>query len=101
MNNETAGSAKQSLDTENPAIDNILREILSDLLGLTRAQVAAMTDTTALFGAIPELDSLAVAGLLTEMEDRLNIQINDEDIDAELFESFGSLLQFAKKKLDD
>lgn len=101
MNNETAGSAKQSLDTENPAIDNILREILSDLLGLTRAQVAAMIDTTALFGAIPELDSLAVAGLLTEMEDRLNIQINDEDIDAELFESFGSLLQFAKNKLDD
>lgn len=101
MNNETAGSAKQSLDTENPVIDDILRGILSDLLGLTRAQVAAMTDTTALFGAIPELDSLAVAGLLTEMEDRLNIQINDEDIDAELFESFGSLLQFAKKKLDD
>ena len=92
-------SASPDSSSENSDIGAILRAILSDLLGLSAAQVAAMTDTTALFGAIPELDSMAVAGLLAEMEDRLGIHIDDEDVDAELFESFGSLLIFAKGKM--
>ena len=77
----------------------VLRSILSDLLGLSAEQVAEMDDDTELFGAIPELDSMAVAGLLTEMEDRLNILIDDEDVDAELFETFGNLTAFAKAKV--
>lgn len=92
-------SASPDSGRENSDIGAILRAILSDLLGLSAAQVAAMTDATALFGAIPELDSMAVAGLLAEMEDRLGIHIDDEDVDAELFESFGSLLIFAKGKM--
>jgi len=51
-------------------IENAIRELLSDVLGLTKAQVTAMDDESELFGALPELDSMAVAGLLTEMEDR-------------------------------
>ncbi|MFC4292766.1 acyl carrier protein [Sphingorhabdus arenilitoris] len=78
--------------------DQILRSILSDLLGLSAEQVGEMTAETELFGALPELDSMAVAGLLTEMEDRLGILIADEDVDAELFETFGSLTQFAEAK---
>ena len=76
-----------------------VRSILSDILGLSAEQVAAMDDDTELFGALPELDSMAVAGLLTEMEDRLDIMIDDDDIDGELFESFGSLVAFAKAKV--
>ncbi len=77
----------------------ILRSILSDILGLSPLQVAQMEADTALFGAIPELDSMAVAGLLTEMEDRLDIIIDDEDVDGELFETFGNLVAFAKAKV--
>jgi acyl carrier protein len=79
-------------------IENEIRELLSDVLGLSRTQVEAMDDDSELFGAIPELDSMAVAGLLTEMEDRLDIMIDDDDVDAELFATFGNLVTFAKAK---
>lgn len=80
-------------------IETTIRAILSDMLGLSATQVSAMNDDTELFGAIPELDSMAVAGLLTEMEDRLDITIDDDDVDGELFETFGNLVAFAKAKV--
>ena len=56
------------------------------------------TEQSGLFGHLPELDSMAVAGLLTEMEDRLDIVIEDDEIDGDLLETFGSLLAFAEAK---
>ena len=78
--------------------DALLRGILCDVLGLQAAQVTAFQDDTGLFGALPELDSMAVAGLLTEMEDRLSIVIDDDEVDGELLETYGNLLTFAKSK---
>jgi acyl carrier protein len=78
--------------------DARLRSILRDVLGLRAAQVAAFDADTGLFGALPELDSMAVAGLLTEMEDRLDIVIDDDEVDGELLETYGNLLAFAKAK---
>ena len=78
--------------------EKTVRAILSDILGLSQAQVAAMDNDTELFGALPELDSMAVAGLLTEMEDRLDIMIDDDDVDGELFATFGNLVAFARAK---
>lgn len=77
-----------------------VRSILSDILGLSAEQVAAMNEDTELFGALPELDSMAVAGLLTEMEDRLDIMIDDDDVDGDLFATFGSLVEFARSKVN-
>jgi acyl carrier protein len=79
--------------------ETTIRSILTDLLGLSAAQVAAMDTDTELFGSLPELDSMAVAGLLTEMEDRLGITIDDDDVDGELFATFGNLVEFARAKL--
>lgn len=79
-------------------IENAVRQLLSDVLGLSKDQVSAMDDNTELFGALPELDSMAVAGLLTEMEDRLGIMIDDDDVDGELFATFGNLVAFARGK---
>ena len=78
--------------------DQLLRRILADVLGLKAGQAEAFTAETGLFGHLPELDSMAVAGLLTEMEDRLDIMIEDDEIDGELLESYGSLLAFAEAK---
>ena len=78
--------------------DTRLRAILREVLGLQAAQVAAFDHDTGLFGALPELDSMAVAGLLTEMEDRLDIVIDDDEVDGELLETYGNLLAFAKAK---
>jgi len=79
-------------------IENAVRQLLSDVLGLSKDQVSAMDDNTELFGALPELDSMAVAGFLTEMEDRLGIMIDDDDVDGELFATFGNLVAFARAK---
>lgn len=80
-------------------IDQSLREILADVLGLSAEQVAGFDAETGLFGHLPQLDSMSVAGLLTEMEDRLGFIIEDDEIDGELLESYGSLLEFTRAKL--
>jgi acyl carrier protein len=79
-------------------VDSTLRAVLRDVLGLPEAQVAAMDESSELFGALPEFDSMAVAGLLTELEERLGILIEDHEVDADMLESFGSLLTFARAK---
>ena len=78
--------------------DRLLRKILTDVLGLKPGQAEAFTADSGLFGHLPELDSMAVAGLLTEMEDRLDIVIDDDEVDGEMLESFGGLLAFAEAK---
>jgi acyl carrier protein len=78
--------------------DQKLRKILTDVLGLKPGQAEAFDADTGLFGYLPELDSMAVAGLLTEMEDRLDIVIDDDEIDADLMETYGALLAFAEAK---
>lgn len=79
-------------------VDNTVRACLVDLLGLSRARVAAFDDATPLFGSLPELDSMAVATLLTELEDRLGISIDDDEVDIDMFETFGALVRFATAK---
>lgn len=80
--------------------DTTLRAILADVLGLKPGQAEAFTPDTGLFGDLPELDSMAVAGLLTEMEDRLDITIDEDEIDGDLFETYGALLAFARAKVE-
>ncbi len=79
-------------------VDGTLRAVLADVLGLDRARVAAFREETPLFGALPEFDSMAVAGLLTELEERLGILIEDHEVDADMMETFGALLNFARNK---
>jgi len=75
-----------------------LRAVLVDVLGLSETRVAAFDESTPLFGALPEFDSMAVAGLLTELEERLGIVIEDHEVDADMMETFGALLTFARNK---
>lgn len=79
-------------------VEETIRALLRDVLGIADARVASFTEATPLFGSLPELDSMAVAGLLTELEDRLGIVIEDDEVDGEMLESFGSLLRFARDK---
>lgn len=80
-------------------VGSILRDVLRDVLGISAERVQAFNDDTGLFGTLPELDSMAVAGLLTEIEDRLGIMIDDDEIDGEMLETFGALKRFAKGKV--
>ncbi len=78
--------------------DAMLRTVLRDVLGLDAARAAALGPDSALFGALPELDSMAVAGLLTELEDRFDFMIDDDEVDGDLLETYGSLLAFTQAK---
>src|SRR3546814_4045558 len=68
-------------------IDTPSRAVLRDVLWLSAERAASFRDETPLFGALPELDSMAVAGVLTEIEDRLGILIEDDEVDGEMLET--------------
>jgi acyl carrier protein len=80
------------------AISNVVRDVLRDVLSIDAKRTDAFDADTPLFGALPELDSMAVAGLLTELEDRLGIIIDDDDVDGDLLATFGSLTNYAIRK---
>lgn len=79
-------------------VEETVRGVLRDILGISADRAAAFDEKTALFGALPELDSMAVAGVLTEIEDRLGIIIEDDEVDGDMLETFGALVQFAASK---
>lgn len=80
-------------------METTLRALLAEVLGLPRKRVDAFDSDTGLFGALPEFDSLAVATLLTGLEEKLHILIEDDDVEAEDFMTFGRLLAFAERKV--
>jgi acyl carrier protein len=92
MRSETA------LNHERDTTDRTLREILQDVLGLARKRAEGLERDSGLFGHLPELDSMAVAGLLTEVEDRFAIVIDDDEVDGEMLETYGALLDFVCAK---
>lgn len=67
-----------------------VKEVLAETLELgDRAD--AFDAETPLMGALPELDSLAVLELILALEERFGIEIGEEDVTAEAFETLGSL----------
>ena len=78
-------------------IDAALRALLAETLGLSHSKVASFASDTALFGALPELDSMAVANLLTGIEERFEALIEDDDVEAEDFMTYGSLRAFVQR----
>ena len=95
--------AEENIVTESApkasGVDATLRALLADVLGLGEVRAAALTEDSGLFGELPEFDSMAVATVLTEMEDRLGILIDDDEIDGEIFETYGNLLAFSLRKV--
>jgi len=77
--------------------DGALRALLAETLGLPATKVAAFTTDTELFGALPEFDSMAVANLLTGIEERFDVLIEDQDVEAEDFLTFGALTAFVAR----
>jgi acyl carrier protein len=78
-------------------VDPSLRALLADVLGLAADRVAAFDSGTELFGALPELDSMAVANLLTGIEERFDVTVEDDDVEAEDFATYGSLHAFVER----
>ena len=80
---------------------NILNELLSvldEVLSLG-GRSAGFDRQTPLLGAVPELDSMAVVTLITGLEERFGIVVDDDDIDGETFATVGALADFVAAKL--
>ena len=87
----------QVADSEAQMVEATLRALLAEVLGISAKRVAAFDEATPLFGALPEFDSMAVAALLTGIEERFAILIEDDDAEAEDFMTYGRLLSFVKR----
>jgi acyl carrier protein len=81
-----------------PAILGDVTAVIVRTLGI-EDRAATLTAATPLFGAMPELDSLAVLELVTQLEARFGIAIDDEDITGEVFETVGSLAQYVHQSV--
>jgi acyl carrier protein len=78
-----------------PQLEKI-RLILTDTLGLRQLH---LDQSTPLLGSVPELDSMAVAGVITALEEHFGIQIHDDEISARHFATLGTLNEFVQSKL--
>ena len=77
---------------------NEVLALLDEILSLN-GRTAAFTTDTALLGAIPELDSMAVVALITGMEERFGFVAEDDEIDGGIFATVGTLIEFVESKL--
>ena len=72
--------------------------LLDEVLSLN-GRSAAFTRDTPLLGALPELDSMAVVTLITTLEERFGLVVDDDDIDGSTFSTVGALVDFVIEKL--
>lgn len=73
-------------------------QLLTDVLQLgERAQ--SFDESTRLLGSLPELDSMAVVSILTALEERFGLAVEDDEISAETFETVGTLHRYIVNKL--
>lgn len=76
-----------------------VKTILADVLSLGADAKANLDEQSALLGSIPELDSMAVVGIITALEEQFGIVVDDDEISASTFETLGTLSAFVEQKL--
>jgi acyl carrier protein len=78
-------------------VNEDVRAILRDVLSLGD-RASALRPASPLLGAVPELDSMAVVGVLAALEDRFGFAVGDDEISGATFATFGSLVEFVRAK---
>jgi len=74
------------------------QQLLADILRTVLQIDKDFSADTPLLGAISEFDSMAIIAVITELEDQLGIEFDDDEISAEIFETFGQLSAFVAEK---
>jgi acyl carrier protein len=75
-----------------------VKAVIVETLGL-EDRAGTIDASTPLLGALPELDSLAVAELVVALEARFGIVFDGDDVTAEAFETLASLSELVDRKL--
>lgn len=78
-----------------------LEELKAIVAGILQVgdRLDSLGPDSALLGGVPEFDSMAVVSILTTIEENYGVEIDDDEVSAEIFESLGSLLEFVNSKL--
>ena len=77
---------------------NDVKKVLAQSLQLG-ARADMLNEDSPLLGALPELDSMAVVMILTNMEEHFGFTVDDDEISADTFATLGTLTAFAEQKL--
>ena len=72
--------------------------VIDEVLSLGGRSASFELDTP-LLGAVPELDSMAVVGLLNLLEERFGFIVEDDEIDGATFATVGTLVGFVEGKM--
>ena len=75
-----------------------VKRVLDEVLSLDGRGLSFTRDTP-LLGAIPELDSMAVVTLITTIEERFGIVVDDDEITGDTFATVGALAEFVAAKI--
>lgn len=80
---------------------NIEQEVIKTLTAVLSLDPKArrIEASSALLGTIAELDSMAVVSILTALEERFGIVVDDDEVDGATFASVGSLTSYVQSKL--
>ena len=95
-----SSDTRQSPDGTATGNEVSLADVL-DVVGTTLGiedRVGSFDAGTPLFGTLPELDSLAVLELVTALEDRFGITVDDDELTGGLLETAGSLHAFVRDR---
>ena len=72
--------------------------VLDDVLELDGRAMGFELETP-LLGAVPELDSMAVVGVINLLEERFGFFVEDDDLDGSAFATVGALVSFVSGKM--
>ncbi len=75
-----------------------VKAVVVATLNLERRADDLVPDTR-LLGDLPELDSIAVVELLVALQDRFGIEIQDDEVVGNIFETLGQLTAFIDAKV--
>jgi acyl carrier protein len=70
-----------------------VRALVAETLGITD-RLDSLDASTRLVGSLPELDSLGVAELVAEIEDKFGFEVDFSDVTIDMFETLGTLAAF-------
>jgi acyl carrier protein len=80
------------MDTTISTLDEV-RALVAETLDI-QDRLDSLDASTPLLGELPELDSMTVVVLLTEIEGRFGIEVDDVEFVADVFETLGTLAAF-------
>ena len=86
------------LQPDTQATFESVKEVVVTTLGI-EDRADDLVPESGLLGSLPELDSIAVVELLVALQDRFGIEIEDDEVVGDIFETLGRLTAFIDSKV--